>query len=61
MAAPRRVLRVHTLALSPYGLSFMAATASSSDATRYTDTTGPNVSSRNTRASGVTPSRMVGS
>ena len=60
IARPRDVDRVHTLALSPNAVSFIAAIASSSDATRYTDTTGPKVSSRASATSGETPSSTVG-
>ena len=42
-------------------MSLARATASSSDATGYTATTGPNVSSRYTSISGVTPASTVGS
>ena len=45
----------------PYSESFAMATASSSPSTRTIGATGPNVSSRKIRMSGVTPVRTVGS
>ncbi len=58
-SGPRRA--DHTLAFSPYALSLARATASSSEATRYTASTGPKVSSRHSSMSSVTPVSTVGS
>lgn len=47
-------------ALSPCSPSFASATASSSLPTRYSEATGPKVSSYRTRMEGVTASNTVG-
>lgn len=52
--------RVHTLELSPNGVSLARRTASSRSATRYSVATGPNVSSRWMRISRVMSVRTVG-
>ena len=48
-------------AFKPYSVSLARATASASEPTGYTDTTGPKVSLRQTSMSSSTPVRMVGS
>jgi len=60
-AAPRSRSPVQTLALSPYGESFAAATAAAASGTGVTAATGPNVSSQATVESGSTPVNTVGS
>lgn len=51
---------VKTMALSPYGVEFAAATASVSSSNGWTTTTGPKISSRHTRASSGASTTTVG-
>ena len=52
--------RVQIPAASPYGVSFAMRSASASSSNSVTVRTGPKISSRATRQSFETPSRIVG-
>ncbi|MNT81672.1 hypothetical protein D3C86_1847250 [compost metagenome] len=60
IALPRSVSSVQTLAESPKGESLAIATMASSSSATITGNSGPKVSSRMTRISGVTSRSTVG-